>query len=59
MVATLWAVHGGKAIRWAAPRGASVRASPGAGIRMVPLPFVLQLPLAAGSAVGREWRSDG
>ena len=59
MVATPWAAHGGRAIRWAAPRGASGLASPGAGIRMVPVPFMLQLPLVTGSAVGRELRSDG
>ena len=59
MVATPWAAHGGGAIRWAAPRGASGLAWPGAGIRMVPVPFMLQLPLVTGSAVGRELRSDG
>ena len=59
MVAALWAAHGGKAIRWAAPRGASGRASPGAGIRMVPVLFMLQLPLVTESVVGRELRSGG
>ena len=59
MVAAPWAAHGGKAIRWAAPRGGSGRASPGTGIRMVPVLFMLQLPLVTESVVGRELRSGG